>query len=345
MVAPPGPNLLRVAISTDNHLGFLEKDPVRGCDSFLAFEETLEIAERERADMMLLGGDIFHENRPSRPAVHRCMESLRAHVLGDGEITISVVSDQRTAFAANGGHVNYEDPHYNVKLPVFAIHGNHDDPAREPNTGRPLAALDLLASANLINYFGRCDIDPEVRVSPVLVRKGEVRLALYGLGALRDERLNRMFKNDKVVFERPDEDADAWFNVLMLHQNRGAHGRGTNAIEEGMLPAWMVRARAAWAAAALLRALTCSPLTGVCAAPHHLGPRAREPLLARAGAGRRARDGVRDAARVDGRDVARGGGGVDEARRGARDHGGGGGGEAALPHIPARSEERAAVRD
>jgi len=27
------------------------------------------------------------------------------------------------------GHVNYEDPHFNVGLPVFTIHGNHDDPA------------------------------------------------------------------------------------------------------------------------------------------------------------------------------------------------------------------------
>ena len=25
--------------------------------------------------------------------------------------------------------VNYEDPNYNVSIPVFSIHGNHDDPA------------------------------------------------------------------------------------------------------------------------------------------------------------------------------------------------------------------------
>ena len=25
--------------------------------------------------------------------------------------------------------VNYEDPNYNVSIPVFTIHGNHDDPA------------------------------------------------------------------------------------------------------------------------------------------------------------------------------------------------------------------------
>lgn len=27
------------------------------------------------------------------------------------------------------GKVNYEDPHFNVGLPFFTIHGNHDDPA------------------------------------------------------------------------------------------------------------------------------------------------------------------------------------------------------------------------
>lgn len=24
--------------------------------------------------------------------------------------------------------INYEDPNYNVGIPVFSIHGNHDDP-------------------------------------------------------------------------------------------------------------------------------------------------------------------------------------------------------------------------
>lgn len=26
-------------------------------------------------------------------------------------------------------HVNYEDPDINVAMPVFSIHGNHDDPS------------------------------------------------------------------------------------------------------------------------------------------------------------------------------------------------------------------------
>lgn len=35
---------LRIFVATDNHLGFLEKDPVRGQDSFRSFEEILKLA-------------------------------------------------------------------------------------------------------------------------------------------------------------------------------------------------------------------------------------------------------------------------------------------------------------
>jgi double-strand break repair protein MRE11 len=39
--------------------------------------------------------------------------------------------------------VNYEDANLNVCLPVFAIHGNHDDPSGAGG----YSALDLLNSA------------------------------------------------------------------------------------------------------------------------------------------------------------------------------------------------------
>lgn len=47
--------------------------------------------------------------------------------------------------------VNYEDPNLNIGLPVFTIHGNHDDPAGSDN----LSAVDILSSAGLLNYFGK----------------------------------------------------------------------------------------------------------------------------------------------------------------------------------------------
>ena len=36
------------------------------------------------------------------------------------------VADKR---CSSFNHVNYEDPDINVAIPVFSIHGNHDDPS------------------------------------------------------------------------------------------------------------------------------------------------------------------------------------------------------------------------
>lgn len=88
-------------------------------------------------------------------------------------------------------------------------------------------------------------------------------MALYGLGSLRDERLNRIWERQKVRFLRPaeentvtnntttnddddnesandgDEDEADFFNIFMLHQNRDL-GRGTkNCVHESMIPEWM----------------------------------------------------------------------------------------------------------
>ena len=130
-----------------------------------------------------------------------------------------------------------------VDLPIFTIHGNHDDPTRD---GGPdlLSAVDLLSVSNLVNYFGRQDDVESIKISPVLLQKGETNVALYGMGSMRDERLNRMWQGKKVKFLRPelggggdDEDEEnRWFNIFTLHQNRDL-GRGSkNCVHESMIP-------------------------------------------------------------------------------------------------------------
>ena len=76
-------NLFRILISSDIHLGYAEKDPERGVDSFNSFDELLGIGVKEEVDMVLLGGDLFHENKPSRQAEIKCVQILRNHVLGE----------------------------------------------------------------------------------------------------------------------------------------------------------------------------------------------------------------------------------------------------------------------
>eukprot|EP00966_Prymnesium_polylepis_P213242 4938866-Prymnesium_polylepis.1 len=104
------------------------------------------------------------------------VETFRRYCLGDKDVALDVLSDQQANFHGRWGQVNYEDPNYNVQLPVFAIHGDHDDPGGEGG----LSALDILASANLINYFGKAQSAKQVGLSPILIRKGETKLALYG---------------------------------------------------------------------------------------------------------------------------------------------------------------------
>ncbi|XP_043696383.1 double-strand break repair protein MRE11-like isoform X2 [Telopea speciosissima] len=236
-------NTIRVLVATDCHLGYMEKDEVRRHDSFQAFEEICSIAEQKQVDFLLLGGDLFHENKPSRTTLVKTIEILRRYCLNDRPVQFQVVSDQTMNFANMFGHVNYEDPHFNVGLPVFSIHGNHDDPAGVDN----LSAIDILSACNLVNYFGKMILGGSgvghIALHPILVRKGSTSVALYGLGNIRDERLNRMFQTPHAVqWMRPESKEGCpvsdWFNILVLHQNR-VKSNPKNAINEHFLPRFL----------------------------------------------------------------------------------------------------------
>ncbi|CAH9099414.1 unnamed protein product [Cuscuta europaea] len=234
---------LKILVATDCHLGYLEKDEIRRHDSFKSFDEICSIAEKNQVDFLLLGGDLFHENKPSRTTLVKAIEILRRYCLNDRPVQFEVVSDQTVNFANKFGHVNYEDPHFNVGLPVFSIHGNHDDPAGVDN----LSAVDILSACNLVNYFGKMDLGGsgvgQISLYPILIRKGSTSVALYGLGNIRDERLNRMFQTPHAVqWMRPDAQDGCqvidWFNILVLHQNR-VKSNPKNAINEHFLPRFL----------------------------------------------------------------------------------------------------------
>uniref|UniRef100_A0A7N2M8M2 Double-strand break repair protein n=1 Tax=Quercus lobata TaxID=97700 RepID=A0A7N2M8M2_QUELO len=236
-------NTLRVLVATDCHLGYMEKDEIRRHDSFQAFEEICSIAEQKQVDFLLLGGDLFHENKPSRTTLVKAIEILRRHCLNNQPVQFQVVSDQTVNFPNTFGHVNYEDPHFNVGLPVFSIHGNHDDPAGVDN----LSAVDILSACNLVNYFGKMVLGGsgvgQIALHPILIRKGSTAVALYGLGNIRDERLNRMFQTPHAVqWMRPEAQEGCqvsdWFNILVLHQNR-VKTNPKNAINEHFLPRFL----------------------------------------------------------------------------------------------------------
>jgi double-strand break repair protein MRE11 len=131
-------------------------------------------------------------------------------------------------------HVNYEDQDINVAIPVFSIHGNHDEP-----TGHEFyCALDVLQETGLINYFGRVPKNDNIEVKPVLLQKGRTKVAMFGLSNVRDERLFREFRDGHVKFFQPSVQKNEWFNLLVVHQNH--HARTvTGYLPENFLPNFM----------------------------------------------------------------------------------------------------------
>ncbi|KAK8026072.1 DNA repair exonuclease [Apiospora arundinis] len=225
---------IRILVATDNHVGYGERDPIRKDDSWKSFDEILRLARKEDVDMVLLAGDLFHENKPSRPAMFQVMRSLRKNCLGMKPVQLQFLSDAVDVFHGAFSHVNYEDPDINISIPVFSIHGNHDDPSGDGN----YCSLDLLQVSGLVNYFGRVPEVDNISVKPVLLQKGSTKLALYGISNVRDERMYRTFRDHHVKWFRPNVQTSDWFNLLAVHQNHHAH-TATSYLPENALPEWL----------------------------------------------------------------------------------------------------------
>lgn len=98
--------------------------------------------------------------------------------------------------------------------------------------------MDLLSTTGLINYFGKWTDLTKVEIDPILIKKGDTQLAMYGLSHIHDNRLVRLFNDSKVVIDAPDSSSGAWFNMLVLHQNRADRGP-KNYLPEEVLPEFL----------------------------------------------------------------------------------------------------------
>mmetsp|Transcript_3378 Transcript_3378/g.6944 ORF Transcript_3378/g.6944 Transcript_3378/m.6944 type:complete len:477 (+) Transcript_3378:1287-2717(+) len=209
---------MKIVVCTDVHLGFEEKDPIRSIDSYAAFEEVLQRANAMQADLVLVGGDLFHDQSPSTECFNRTLELLSAQVLGQ-RTSLEVISESR---------VNWDVPDVSIRLPVMSIHGNHDEPLIE--TG--VSALHLLDSSKLLTYLRHESFEGQLHVRPVVVRKpGGCTVAVYGMGFVKDQILHQMFKEQLVVFHKANADV----HILLLHQNR-YKGQGQGTPHEYCLP-------------------------------------------------------------------------------------------------------------
>ena len=85
----------------------------------------------------------------------------------------------------------------------------------------------MLSVSGLVNYIGKIDLgvntsdsqDGGIQIKPVLLRKGNSRIGLYGVGNIKDARMHFELRSNRVKMFMP-RDKEDWFNILVLHQNR-----------------------------------------------------------------------------------------------------------------------------
>lgn len=85
----------------------------------------------------------------------------------------------------------------------------------------------MLSACGLVNYVGKIDLPHSaeneqqegIAIKPVLLRKGNSKIALYGVGNVKDARMHFELRSNRVKMYMP-RDKNEWFNILLLHQNR-----------------------------------------------------------------------------------------------------------------------------
>lgn len=151
---------MKIAIIADTHLGYSRFEK----DAFIQAERAFLDAS-EKADVILFAGDVFDIKIPKLETLNQAISIFRK-----------------------------------VKIPVIAIHGNH-----ERRTKEMVNPAQLLQTAGVIDYI-HCK-------SKTFEKNGE-KIQVFGVGNVPDEYADVAIKK---AIERFSPD-DASFKVLLIHQ-------------------------------------------------------------------------------------------------------------------------------
>lgn len=102
--------------------------------------------------------------------------------------------------------LNFNNPKANVSLPIFSIHENHDG-----SSGlNSISPLYVIHSGGFINDSERVSDVDNIELKLILI-KGNVKIALYGLGYIKDRRLYKTFLKGNVKYSK--HLGEGWYNI------------------------------------------------------------------------------------------------------------------------------------
>jgi len=194
---------VRLALLADLHIGFgyrrNSRDPRRE-DSFRNAEEAIRLAA-QRADAILIAGDIFHRPDISTDVFLRALDVFDTAKEHESKVLVNGEAWRGT--------------------PIIAIRGNHD--VRSDLHRHPVL---LLHRAHRLIY---------VNAQQVTLEKDGERVVVTGAGWVPDKNVDlvRRYFTERVPKPKPGA-----YNVLMLHQPLEGIGRypGENPLPISLLP-------------------------------------------------------------------------------------------------------------
>lgn len=67
----------------------------------MSFREVFDHAKQQRSDLVLLGGDLFHDNKPSRQTLFKGLQILNEYCLGPEPIAFQACSPPESSTSSS----------------------------------------------------------------------------------------------------------------------------------------------------------------------------------------------------------------------------------------------------
>jgi DNA repair exonuclease SbcCD nuclease subunit len=178
---------MKLAIISDLHFGY-GHGTVRENECYDNARQAFEIAVREKADAILLAGDIFDEKIPKQEVWNKAFRVFSVLNSADhSDVKIMKIKGDKSV------------PFEHVGIPIIAIHGTHEFRGQDYSN-----ALEVLESAGCVAH---------IHAGRAMIEKGNEKIAVHCMGGIPEKHALKAFQ---IFNPRPDPGIH---NILMLHQS------------------------------------------------------------------------------------------------------------------------------
>ena len=179
---------MRIAVLSDFHFGYGYNTDLEE-DSFTNADEAMQQAIKAGSDIIIIAGDIFDSRYPKTPVWSRAIKTLVRPLTAESS-GVRLVSCTKELKKVSKRTLD--------RVPVVALHGNHERRGKSTNT------LEALENAGILIHL---------HMDTIVFEKNGIRVAVHGMSWVPD-RYAKQDLDDWAPKPLPD-----CVNILVLHQS------------------------------------------------------------------------------------------------------------------------------